>query len=430
MCDSCGNELTKWAGQCPLCKEWNSVKEIKIDQNITLPSRSGQPITPITPTSAIMEAKAKIPTLLSELDRVLGEGLTQGGVYLLAGQPGIGKSTLLTQLSLNLSKQNLNVLYVCSEETPDQVGVRLTRISGKNSNLEHINLVMINFVEELIDYTQKTQNKPSLIIVDSIQSVATAQVASTPGTPSQIRATSNLLIHLAKASGIPLILVGHVTKDGTIAGPKLLEHMVDVVLELEGDRHHDLRLLRGVKNRFGPTDETGLFQMTSLGLEEVADPSKIFLSDRVKDAPGSALTMIMEGTRPLVIEVQALTVHSELAIPRRVAQGVPLPKLQLICAILTKHLHLELGKQDVFVNVTGGFSLKEPAADLAIALAIVSSYKNKALPDNSLAIGELGLLGEIRNVPYIDKRLKEAKNLGYTPSFTPKTLKTLKTIKL
>jgi DNA repair protein RadA/Sms len=430
MCDNCGNELTKWSGQCPLCKEWNTVREIKIDQSIAIKHSTNELITAVTPATAISQAQPKIATNIAELDRVLGEGLTPGGVYLLAGQPGIGKSTLLTQLSLNLANQKLGVLYACSEETPDQVGVRLARLSTKTTNLEYINLLQTDYIENILAFTNKTQNKPKLIIVDSIQSVSTDQVAATAGTPSQIRACSNLLIHFAKVANIPLILVGHVTKDGTIAGPKLLEHMVDVVLELEGDRHHDLRLLRGIKNRFGPTDETGLFQMTSNGLEQVIDPSKIFLSDRVKDAPGSALAMIMEGTRPLVVEVQALTVHSELAIPRRVAQGIPLPKLQLICAILTKHLHLELGSQDVFVNVTGGFSLREPSADLAIALAILSSYKNKPIPENSVCIGELGLLGEIRNVPYLDKRLKEAKNLGYLATFNPKISKSLREIKI
>ncbi len=430
MCDSCGNELLKWSGQCPLCKDWNTIKEIKIDQTLVSNSRRNNLLSALDPAAATKQAITKLPTLLSEFDRVLGEGITPGGVYLLAGQPGIGKSTLLTQLSLNFSKQRFPVLYACSEETPTQVGQRLIRISSKSSNNDQISLLPVDYVEDLIDFINKTPHKPKLIIIDSIQSVASSSLSATPGTASQIRASSHLLIHLAKSSNIPIILVGHVTKDGTIAGPKLLEHMVDVVLQLEGDRHHDLRLLRGVKNRFGPTDETGLFQMAGQGLLEVKDPSQIFLSDRVKDAPGSALTMIMEGTRPLVVEVQALTVHSELAIPRRVAQGIPLPKLQLICAILTKHLHLDLGTQDVFLNVTGGFSLREPAADLAIALAVLSSYKNKPLPDNSLCIGELGLLGEIRNVSYLDKRLKEAKNLGYTTTLTPTTHKSLRQIRL
>ncbi len=428
MCDSCGNELTKWTGQCPMCKEWNTIRELKVNQITQTSIKSNTDLTILTPNTATSKTEIKVSSQISEFDRVLGGGITKGGVYLLAGQPGIGKSTLLTQLSLNLALNDIQVLYACSEETPSQVGTRISRLSKPSNKLDNVKLIQIDFIEDLVNTTLKS--KPDLIIVDSIQSVSTSQVAATPGTPSQIRACSNLLIHLAKSTNTPLILVGHVTKEGVIAGPKLLEHMVDVVLEIEGDRHHDLRLLRGIKNRFGPTDETGIFQMTSSGLSEVKDPSKIFLADRVKDAPGSALTIVMEGTRPMIIEVQALTVHSELAIPRRVTQGVPISRLQLICAILTKHLHLDLGSQDVFVNVTGGLTLREPAADLAIALAIISSFRNKPLPENSLSVGELGLLGEIRNVPYLDKRLKEAKNLGYKETFTPKTYKSLKNIKL
>jgi DNA repair protein RadA/Sms len=319
---------------------------------------------------------------------------------------------------------------LCSEENAAQVGQRISRLASKNANTDHINLLQSDTVEDVVNSTNITQNPPELIIIDSIQSIGSTQVTATPGTLSQIRASANLLIHLAKTISIPIILVGHVTKAGTLAGPKLLEHMVDVVLELEGDRHHDLRLLRGLKNRFGPTDETGIFSMTSTGLSPLSDPSAVFLSHRMENSPGSSLTLVMEGTRPLIVEIQALTVRSELAIPRRVPQGITQTRLQLICAILTKHLHLPLGESDVFVNVTGGMTIREPAADLAIALAILSSFKNVPLPPKSVAIGELGLLGEIRSVPYLEKRIKEAKTLGYTQVLDPNKYQHIKNITL
>jgi DNA repair protein RadA/Sms len=354
----------------------------------------------------------------------LGPGLTAGGVYLVAGEPGIGKSTLLTQLTLEVSRQKRRVLYVCAEESPSQVATRISRLSRQKYNNDHIFLLGTPMLEAVMETLRKPQGKDGfdLVIVDSIQTVSTALVDGQAGTPSQIRACTNMLSQAAKELGIPLVLVGHVTKAGVVAGPKLLEHMVDVVLQLEGDRHYDLRLLRGIKNRFGPTDETGLFQMTSEGLSSITDPNAAFLGQRQETAPGSAISLVMEGTRPLTVEIQALCVASELAIPRRVAQGISLPRLQLICAILTKHGHLKLGNFDVFVNVTSGLSIREPAADLAIALAIQSSYKDKPLPKKSVAIGELGLQGEIRPVPFLDKRLKQAKTLGFNKFFTPDDL--------
>lgn len=432
MCSNCGNEFKKWVGQCPYCKEWNTISQINLPSlpSATVSSRTSSSAPLITtPKKAVSSAgDSAFPTGISELDRVLGKGLTPGGVYLLAGQPGIGKSTLLTQLSLSLASQGLNVLYMCSEENAAQVGQRISRLSAKNQATDHINLLQSDTVEDVVKSTNITQKPPSLIIIDSIQSIGSTAVTATPGTISQIRACSNLLIHLAKTVSVPVILVGHVTKAGTLAGPKLLEHMVDVVLDLEGDRHHDLRLLRGLKNRFGPTDETGIFSMTGAGLTPLADPSAVFLSHRQANTPGSCLTLIMEGTRPLTVEIQALTVRSELAIPRRVPQGITQTRLQLICAILTKHLRLPLGESDVFVNVTGGITIREPAADLAIALAIISSHTNTPLPEKSLAVGELGLLGEIRTVPYLEKRLKEAKTLGYTKLLGPDTYRHLSKI--
>lgn len=453
MCNSCGNEFPKWTGQCGVCKEWNTLVEVtsfarKI-KNSNLKNQIANTKSQ-TPKEAIAENKTShFSTNIEEFDRVLGQGLTRGGVYLIAGQPGIGKSTLLTQLAIsiaenisptpplnlrggkggdiNVQSKMCNVLYVCSEENPSQVASRIQRLMTTNAakqvtTSDNIHLLNTSSLEIILSQICNVQSAMyNLVIVDSIQSIATDQNATTAGSPSQIRDCSNYLIRTAKESNIPIIIVGHVTKDGDIAGPKLLEHMVDVVMQLEGDRQHELRLLRGVKNRFGPTDETGIFRMTGDGLMQVKDPSQFLLEGRLTKTPGSVLALVMEGSRPMTAEIQALVVDSAIPIPRRIAKGINTNRLQLICAILTKHLHLSLGTKDVFVNVTGGLNINEPGVDLAIALAIISSVKNKALPESSICFGELGLLGEIRNVSFQDKRLKEAKALGYKHIYSPST---------
>jgi len=426
FCNTCGNEFAKWSGQCPACHEWNTLVEatpfLKTQRGGGKRKSTPKAAESLTVKDALTSEKGyTISTGIGEFDRVLGPGLTKGGVYLLAGQPGIGKSTLLTQLALSVPK---NVCYVCSEENPAQVATRIKRLSKKDTG--NISLLNTSLVDSICETMAK--NPDSLVIIDSIQSVYTNQNITTPGSPSQIRDSASLLIQTAKENNIPLIIVGHVTKDGNIAGPKMLEHMVDTVLDLSGDRQHLLRLLRTVKNRFGPTDETGIFQMTGEGLEEVKDPGAILLEGRIQNAPGSCLTMIMEGTRPLTVEIQALVVSSPLPIPRRIAKGISINRLQLICAILTKHLHLPIGEKDVFVNVTGGMEVKDPGADLGIAMAIISSAKNKPLPENSICFGELGLLGEIRRVGFTDKMLKEAKALGYKKIYSPATHKTIRDI--
>ena len=424
FCSSCGNEFPKWSGQCPACKEWNTLTAA---DSFLKPAKKSNTRHQPTETLSLKEAlksqdKLTFTTGIGEFDRVLGPGLTKGGVYLLAGQPGIGKSTLLTQLAI---KAKTPVIYVCSEENPAQVANRLKRLSSKAA--DHIELLNSSIVEDTLAAIKK--NPQALVIVDSIQSVYTVQNATTPGSPSQVRDSASQLIQAAKEMEVPIIIVGHVTKDGTIAGPKMLEHMVDTVLELSGDRQYQLRLLRTIKNRFGPTDETGIFQMDSTGLSEVLDPSQILLDGRVENAPGSTLTMIMQGTRPLTVEIQALVVSSPLPIPRRVVKGISLNRLQLICAILTKHLKLPLDTKDVYVNVTGGLDIKDPGADLGIALAIISSVKNQALSSQTICFGELGLLGEIRNVAFTDKMSKEAKKLGYHHLYSPQTHKILSQIK-
>lgn len=430
FCNSCGNEFVKWSGQCPTCKEWNTLVEatpfLKTTKTKTGGSVAIKPSESFTVTAALKSQTAHtFSSNISEVDRVLGPGITKGGVYLLAGQPGIGKSTLLTQIAI---KSSQSVLYVCSEENPAQVATRINRLS--NTKTDHIQLLNTSIVENIISTIHDLRSKNyDLIIVDSIQSVSTATNITTAGSPSQIRDSATYLIQAAKENNTPMIIVGHVTKEGSIAGPKMLEHMVDVVLELSGDRQHLLRLLRTVKNRFGPTDETGIFRMEGSGLSEVKDPGSLLLEDRVESAPGSALTMIMEGTRPLTIEIQALVVHSPLPVPRRVAKGISANRLQLICAILTKHLNLPLATKDIFVNVTGGLDVKDPNADLGIALAIISSSKDKPLPESTVCFGELGLLGEIRKVGFSEKMAKEAKTLGYKNTYSPFSQKNIKNLK-
>jgi DNA repair protein RadA/Sms len=441
ICSSCGNDFSKWSGQCQACKEWNTISQAPKSFLKPVSSKKTSSLNSIKPQSPKNTLKSTqfthLTSSISEIDRVLGQGLTPGGTYLLAGQPGIGKSTLLTQLAIKLSqtdtkqkttKKNVStgVLYVCSEENATQVANRINRFTKENT--DDINLLNTSNIESITH--QGSLSSYKLIIVDSIQSVQTDLNPTSPGSPSQIKDSTNLLIRLAKETQTPIVLVGHVTKQGSIAGPKLLEHMVDTVLELSGDRQHDLRLLRSIKNRFGPTDETGIFKMTGNGLEEVKDPSKFMLEGRIENAPGSSLSLIMEGTRPLTVEVQALVVSSNLAIPRRVAKGININRLQLICAVLQKHLKLPLGNKDVFLNITAGYHLTEPGADLAIALAIVSSAKNKPLPNNSIAFGELGLLGEIRPVTFQDKRIKESKTLKYQKIFSSQTIPHLSKINL
>lgn len=424
LCSECGNEFAKWTGQCSVCKAWNTLSQFSA---ATTKNRNTgiSNITPISPKDLTLTSKAKITTNIEELDRVLGGGTTESGVYLISGQPGIGKSTLLTNLALN---QKAKVLYVCAEENPTQVSLRINRLSA-GSEIDHILLLGTNSLED-IKKVISIHSDIALLIVDSIQTVMSDDIPGLSGTPSQIRHCCFELIKATKGAKMATILVGHVTKSGDLAGPKLLEHMVDVVLELEGDRHYDLRLLRGVKNRFGPNDETGIFRLTSNGIEGLKDPNLLFGSDLTKNLPGSVHTMIMEGTRPISLEVQCLVVPTELAIPRRVAQGIPVSRLQLICAVLTKHKNSKLNNYDVFVNVTGGLNIKEPSADLAIALSIESSLKNKPLPTHSIAIGEMGLLGEIRPVPFLDKRIRQAEQLGFTTFITSKEYQHLKDIKI
>jgi len=432
VCQSCGAEYPKWQGRCNQCGQWNSLVEEVIEGQKTSSLgpkvKKGRVKKPLKFSKVRSKELLRIKIGIVELNRVLGGGIVPGSLVLLAGSPGIGKSTLLTQLALDLgkvsktkskkkkSKKSLNsILYICGEESPSQVKIRIKRLTDKKQSVvENLLFLPETKIEDILSTIKSFASRIDLIIVDSIQSLWTERLTGSAGTVGQVRHCSNILLNIAKITNIPVILIGHVTKEGSIAGPKVLEHLVDTVLYLEGDEKHDFRILRTTKNRFGPTDEVGVFQMTDKGMKEIKNPADIFLEQRKeKSPPGSAVVVTMQGIRPMLVEIQALVVSSQLAIPRRVASGIDRKRLQVLSAVLQKRAGLRLASQDIFVSVTGGLKLTEPAVDLGISLAIVSSLKNKPLPSKSVCIGEVGLLGEIRKVSFIKKRLKEAEKLGY-----------------
>jgi len=410
VCQNCGYQSSKWLGQCPECSQWNSFVETAIA--VTPKGFGGgkrieaAAAHPISLKKIASQKLSRIATAYGELDRVLGGGLVPGSLTLLAGEPGIGKSSLLTTVVAKLKG-----LYVLGEESPAQVKLRVERM-GLPDDFD----VLAETNAETIAATIQNQ---SVVAVDSIQTTWTSKLMGVAGSVGQIRESAQILLQAAKLTNVPVILVGHVTKEGAVAGPKVLEHLVDTVLQFEGEAIHEYRLLRAVKNRFGPTDEVGVFAMQDVGLVEVKNPSDLFLQDQGNTRPsGSVVMATMQGQRPVLVEIQALVNPTQLAIPRRIGTGVDAKRLQIICAILERHGGLKLGDKDVFVNVAGGLNLKEPAADLAICMAIASSYKNKALLDKTVAIGEVGLLGEIRKVSFLDKRVKEAKTQGFMSVMT------------
>jgi len=420
VCQQCGNESPKWMGQCPSCGAWNSLVEttrLTGKGKSTTSQSERRSITPLKLHQVKSIHSARVSTKLIEFDRVLGGGIVPGAVVLVAGDPGVGKSTLL----LNLVGQ-VGGLYVAGEESPEQVKLRADRLGIRQ---EGVLIVSDTNIESIIEAIKKLPEKPRVVVVDSIQTVTSDTLDGIAGSVGQIRQAAQLLIQLAKQENIPIFIVGHVTKEGTIAGPKILEHMVDVVCYFEGERYYQGRILRALKNRFGPTDEVGVFEMNEKGLSEIANPSKLFLEGRVKNVPGSTVGVTLEGTRPLLVEIQSLIVSSQLAIPRRVVNGVDFNRLQVIIAILQKRLNLPLGNFDVFVNVSGGLKLKEPAVDLPIALSLISAFKNKPLPDTLASFGELGLLGEIRRVQGEEQRIKEAKRLGFTATVSVNDFKSI-----
>jgi DNA repair protein RadA/Sms len=414
VCQQCGYESTGWLGKCPECGTWNSLVETVVQ---TSSGKSNGPTRnrrtnelankPVNLSDIKSSATKRISTKISELDRVLGGGLVQGQVVLVAGEPGIGKSTLLLQLSNNLG----NILYVCGEESVNQIKVRADRLGVKKAG---INLLENTDVDSVIETIESKGEAFEAVIVDSIQTITTSDLSGMAGSVGQVRECAFRLLKAAKEKNIPLFLVGHVTKEGTVAGPAVLAHIVDTVLWFEGDKTLTTRVLRAVKNRFGPTDEVGVFDMQDKGLMPVADLEKAFLEKGIKNVSGSVVTSVMQGTRPLLVEIQALVVPTKLAIPRRVAQGIDSRRLELLLAVLTRRCGLPMYDSDVFVNVAGGLKVTEPASDLAIVLAVASSYFDKPISGKTIAVGEVGLLGEIREVVAQEKRLKEAKRMGFT----------------
>ena len=403
VCSDCGYESVRWYGKCPNCGQWNTFKEFKI-QKSKIKSEGTERVTPIRLSEIKTPISGRLSSGIGELDRVLGNGFVPGEVVLLAGEPGVGKSTLL------LGLQNDLIVYVSGEESPDQLKSRSDRLGLKKDNLLVLPETQIeNVIETVIGA------KPEIVVVDSVQTVWSDEIEGSPGSISQVKYCTQKLIEMAKKTNVSVILVGQINKEGEIAGPMMLSHMVDCVLFLEGERFADLRLLRGLKNRFGPTDETGVFRMTGKGMEEVSNPSDLFMGEEGgKGKEGAVAACILEGTRPVLMEIQALVTQSFTAIPRRVALGVDYNRLVLLSSVLQKVLNLPLYNQDIFVKVGGGFKVSEPAGDLGICLAVLSSFKNRPVKPKTCVFGEVGLLGEVRRVNGEEKRIKEAKKLGFT----------------
>ncbi|MEM7128287.1 MAG: DNA repair protein RadA [Chloroflexota bacterium] len=417
VCSECGSSQMKWMGKCPDCNEWNTLKEMTIRPETvrtTMPTVSDPAATPIPLNQVPVDGAPRMKLKMEELSRVLGGGIVPGSGVLVGGDPGIGKSTLLLQMAAEVANSAGSVLYVSAEESAHQIRQRAERLNIDAPKLFILSEIV---VEQILNHIEQTQ--PKLLIVDSIQAIYTEGGSSAAGTVSQVRDSAALLLRAAKRSNIPLFLVGHVTKEGSIAGPRVLEHMVDAVLQLEGERFHAYRLLRSVKNRFGSTNEVGIFEMGEEGMSEVVNPSEVFLSERLPNASGSSIAVSMEGSRPLLVEVQALCSHTAFSQPRRTSNGIDQNRLLLLSAVLSKRVGHKLAEQDIFVNVVGGMKINEPAADLAIAAAISSSYRNRPVSADLVLVGEVGLSGEIRSVSQLPRRLHEAAKLGFTRALVP-----------
>ena len=416
VCSGCGYESPKWMGKCPACNEWNSFYEEKVISNSS--SNSGkkkEASKPIELNKIEGKTESKISTGFNELDRVLGGGLVNGSLILLGGEPGIGKSTLILQIC-NKIKTEGKVLYVSGEESGEQIKLRADRLGVKNENLLFLSETNIENIEENI-----LNLNPKLVIIDSIQTMFSPEITSAPGSVSQVREITAKIMRTCKENAVTTILIGHVTKDGNIAGPRVLEHMVDTVLYLEGERYFSYRMLRGVKNRFGSTNEIGMFEMQSEGLVEITDPSKVLISEREENPSGSVIVATMEGTRPLLVEFQSLTAPTIFGMPRRTANGIDYNRLAVLIAVLEKKVGLNLGNQDVYLNVVSGLKINEPAIDLGIIAATVSSFRNVPIDTGTVVLGEVGLTGEIRSVNLIEKRLKEAEKLGFKKCIIPES---------
>ena len=410
ICQQCGALTPKWMGRCPECGSWNSIVEEAV-----LPAEKASTVykSPLPLHEIVYSEDERLLTSIVELDRVLGGGIVPGSLILVGGDPGIGKSTLMLQICGNLSKKT-NVLYISGEESEKQTKLRADRLGIKGGNLYIMAENDMNIIELGIK-----ELRPDVVIIDSIQTVYFPELSSGPGSVSQIRESTVKCLRLSKETGSAIFIIGHVTNEGSLAGPKLLEHMVDSVLYFEGERYHSYRLLRAVKNRFGSTNEIGIFEMRDKGLVEVHSPSKFLLSGKPQDSAGSAVVCILEGTRPLLVEVQALVSRSGFNLPRRQTSGIDYNRAALLIAVLEKKLGFMLGQEDIFINVAGGIKVEEPGADLSVAVAIASSFKNRPVMEDTVIIGEVGLAGEVRAVSHLEKRVQEAAKLGFLRAIVP-----------
>lgn len=417
FCQNCGYESAKWQGQCPACHEWNTFTEepvVKVAGSAAVKKAAAE-IKPVRLSEVHTDEKQRISSGMEELDRVLGGGIVAGSLMLVGGDPGIGKSTLLLQVCHNLTRDGHKVLYVSGEESAQQIKLRAQRIGDFKDDLMLLCETNLELVRSVIEKT-----KPEIVVIDSIQTMYHETVSAAPGSVSQVREATNVLMQIAKGMGISIFLVGHVTKEGVVAGPRVLEHMVDTVLYFEGDRYASYRILRGVKNRFGSTNEIGVFEMFQSGLREVSNPSEYMLEGKPENASGSIVACSMEGSRPILIEIQALVCHTNLPMPRRTTAGTDFNRVNLLLAVLEKRAGMQMSSCDVYVNIAGGIRMTEPAIDLGLILALVSSYKDIAIDEKTIAFGEVGLSGEIRSVNMAQQRVQEAKKLGFETVLMPR----------
>ena len=423
FCQECGYESSKWMGQCPGCRQWNTFVEETVKPASKASKAAGTPISggeagsPKTLSEIVLNDEERYDTHIGELNRVLGGGLVKGSLILVGGDPGIGKSTILLQVAGNISGDKRDVLYISGEESLQQIKLRANRIGDFSEKLRFMCETNLSNIEETI-----SRFKPQVVIIDSIQTMYNESVSSAPGSVSQVRESTSVLLRIAKSMNISIFIVGHVTKEGQVAGPRVLEHMVDTVLYFEGDRHASYRILRAVKNRFGSTNEIGVFEMQEKGLVEVTNPSEFMLDGRPEGASGSIVTCSVEGTRPILIEVQALVTRTNFGFPRRQANGTDYNRVNLLMAVLEKRIGLQMSDFDAYVNLAGGMKIAEPSLDLGICLALVSSFKNKPISDDVIAFGEVGLSGEVRSVSMGEARVLEAKKLGFKTCIVPKAL--------
>lgn len=415
FCQNCGHEESKWLGQCPVCRQWNTFVEEKVTAAKTGGQTKSLKEAEVVALSSVQtDREERVCTGIGELDRVLGGGIVPGSLVLVGGDPGIGKSTLLLQVCQRLTERKQKLLYISGEESLKQIKLRADRMGTFTDDLLLLCETNIETIRSVIE-----KERPSLVVIDSIQTMYSEEVSSAPGSVSQVREATNIFMQIAKGMGISIFIVGHVTKEGTVAGPRVLEHMVDTVLYFEGDRHASYRILRGVKNRFGSTNEIGVFEMRQDGLREVENPSEFMLNGRPENASGSVVACSMEGTRPILLEIQALVCRSNFGMPRRTAAGTDYNRVNLLMAVLEKRLSLPLSNYDAYVNIAGGIRINEPAVDLGIVLALVSSYKNRPVSEDVLVFGEVGLSGEVRAVNMPEQRVSEAKKLGFQTCILP-----------